>query len=82
MIFVQIVPEDSAVVHGMVDTFSLALHKHHIDLVKYTSAGDHAFQTVADQIGDMIKNAEQKTKHNWQHEIQVQSKYQVLIDMI
>ena len=70
----QIVPKMSAVVPGAVDTVAIALHKHHIDLVKYSSEQDGAFETVSDQLGVMIESAPQKVTVSWQHEMKMKSK--------
>ena len=59
-------------VAGVPDTSAIALHKHHVNLVKFTSA-DPDFETVADQIGIMVKNTPQKIDDNWKHEFKVKS---------
>jgi hypothetical protein len=68
-ITVQIVPKDSAVVPGTPDAHAIALHKNHIDLVKFKSEDDHGFKAVTDQISVMVKNAGSKIKSNWDHEL-------------
>ena len=56
----------------MPDASAIALHKHHVNLVKYTSA-DPDFEIVADQIGTMLKNTLEKIDDNWKHEFKVKS---------
>ena len=60
-------------VAGVPDTSAIALHKHHVNLVKYTSAGNPDFEIVADQIGIMVKNTLEKIDDNWKHEFKVRS---------
>ena len=50
------------------DTVVIALHKHHISLVKYTSAEDQSYKIVIDQLGVMMKSVIQKIGENWKHE--------------
>ena len=56
-------------VPGLVNTDAIALHKHHIDLIKFTSRDDHAFQIVVDQINVMVRNATLKIKSNWDYDL-------------
>jgi predicted transposase YbfD/YdcC len=44
---------------------AIALHKNHIDMVKFKSEDDHGFKVVADQIDAMVRNAAVKIKNNW-----------------
>ena len=64
----------SATVPGAINTMAIALHKHHIDLVKYGSEHDSAFETVADQIGDMVKSEFPEVTQHWQLEMNLKSK--------
>jgi hypothetical protein len=63
----QIVPATSAVVPA-VDAIAIALPKDHIDIVKYSSVDDLAFQTVLHHISFMIQDAIPKVTHNWERE--------------
>jgi len=65
---VMIVPKASAVISEVADTVAIALHKHHIDLVKFASAQDQSFEIVVDQIGVMMKSVIKKIDENWKHE--------------
>ena len=60
-----------AVIPGAENVDALPLHKHHIDMVKYTSAEDLAFQTVVTWIKSMAQVAVSKVHSNWQQEIRM-----------
>jgi len=72
--YMQIVPKDSAVVLGVAGSDAIALHKHHIDLVKFSSK-DQDFETVVNHIGIMMEGAIPKIDDNWKHEITMKSEY-------
>ena len=61
-------------VPGVADSITIPLHKHHLNLVKFSSTRDQAFDIVADQIDIMMKFTMQKIGHNWEHEIALKSK--------
>jgi hypothetical protein len=60
-----------AVIPGAENVDALPLHKHHIDMVKYSSADDLAFQTVVTWIKSMAQVAVSKVHSNWQQEIRM-----------
>ena len=60
-----------AVIPGAENVDALPLHKHHIDMVKYSSADDLAFQTVVTWIKSMAQVALSKVHGNWQQEIRM-----------
>jgi len=60
-----------AVIPGAENVDALPLHKHHIDMVKYGSADDLAFQTVVTWIKSMAHVAVSKVHSNWQQEIRM-----------
>ena len=60
-----------AVIPGAENVDALPLHKHHIDMVKYSSAEDLAFQTVVTWIKSMAQVAVSKVHSNWQQEIRM-----------
>jgi len=62
---IMIVPRTSAVVSGATNSVAIALHKHHIDLVKYSSEHDGAFETVSDQISVMMKSGFLEVTDSW-----------------
>ena len=62
-----------AVIPGAVDADALPLHKHHINMVKYSSADDLAFQTVLTCIKSMAQVAVSEVHSNWQQEIGMRS---------
>jgi hypothetical protein len=67
------VPATLAVVVGAVDADALPLHKHHIDLVKYSSADDLAFRTVLPCVQLMIQMAMPEVHSNWEQEFKMRS---------
>ena len=71
--YCQIVPAALAAIPGAVDADALPLHKHHIDMVKYSSADDLAFQTVLNCIKSMAQVAVSEVHSNWQQEIRMRS---------
>ena len=52
-------------VPGAASTDAIALHKDHIDLVKFASSDDHGFQVVVHQIDVMVEGTALKVKSNW-----------------
>ena len=66
-------PEALAVVHGAVNVDALPLHKHHINMVKYRSADDLAFQTVLPHIKLMSQMAVSEVHGNWEREFRMRS---------
>ena len=52
-------------VPGAARTDAIALHKDHVDLVKFSSSDDHGFQVVVHQIDVMMEDAALKIKNNW-----------------
>ena len=62
-----------AVIPGAVDADALPLHKHHMDMVKYSSANDLAFQTVLSHIKCVAQVAVSEVHNNWQQEIRMRS---------
>ena len=69
-------PAASAVVPGTIDADAIPLHKHHINIVKFSSANDLAFQTVLSCITSMVQVAVLKVNCNWEREIEINSKLQ------
>jgi len=67
----MIVPAALAVIPGAENVEALPLHKHHIDMVKYSSADDLAFQTVVTWIKSMAQVAVSKVHSSWQQEIRM-----------
>jgi hypothetical protein len=67
------VPVASAVVPGTIDADAIPLHKHHINIVKFSSANDLAFQTVLSCINSMVQPAVLKVNSNWEREIEIKS---------
>ena len=59
-------PKALAVIPGAVDADALPLHKDHIDMVKYSSADDLAFQTVLTCIKSMAQVAVPEVHSNQQ----------------
>jgi hypothetical protein len=72
------VPVASAVVPGTIDADAIPLHKHHINIVKFSSANDLAFQTVLSSITSMVQVAVLKVNSNWEREIEKKSKLQIV----
>jgi len=68
---ILIVPAASAVVPGTIDADAIPLHKHHINMVKFSSANDLAFQTVLSCITSMVQVAVLKVNHNWERGIEI-----------
>ncbi len=62
-----------AVIPGAVDAGALPLHKHHIDMVKYSSVDDLAFRTVVTHIKSMAEVAVSEVHSNWQQETRMRS---------
>ena len=62
-----------AVIPGAVDANALPLHKHHIDMVKYSSVDDLAFWTVITHIKSMAEVAVSEVHSNWQQEFGMRS---------
>ena len=62
-----------AVIPGAVNADALPLHKHHIDMVKYSSVDDLAFQTVVTHIKSMAEVAVLDVHSTWQQEIRMRS---------
>ena len=62
-----------AVIPGAVDADALPLHKHHMDMVKYSSTNDLAFQTVLTSIKSVAQVAVSEVHNNWQQEIRMRS---------
>jgi len=62
-----------AVIPGAVDADALPLHKHHIDMVKYSSVDDLAFRTVVTHIKSMAEVAVLEVHSNWQQDIRMRS---------
>lgn len=59
---------------GATNSVAIALHKHHIDLVKYSSEHDGAFETVSDNIRVMIKSGFLEVTDSWLFEMKMKSK--------
>ena len=66
-------PETLAVVHGAVNVDALPLHKHHINMVKYSSTDDLAFQTVLPHIKLMSLVAVSEVHGSWEREFKMRS---------
>jgi hypothetical protein len=62
-----------AVVRGAVNVDALPLHKHHISMVKYSSADDLAFQIVLPHIKLMFQVAVPEVQGNWVREFKMRS---------
>jgi hypothetical protein len=62
-----------AVVRGAVNVDALPLHKHHINMVKYSSADDLAFQIVLPHIKLMFQVAVLEVHGNWEREFKMRS---------
>jgi hypothetical protein len=54
-----------------VDAEALPLHKHHINMVKYGSADDLAFQTVLPHIKGMVQRAVSEVHSSWKQEMKM-----------
>jgi hypothetical protein len=67
------VPEALAVVRGAVNVDAIPLHKHHINMVKYSSADDLAFQTVLPHIKLMSQMAVSGVHGSWEQEFKMRS---------
>jgi hypothetical protein len=72
------------VVPGTIDADAIPLHKHHINIVKFSSANDLAFQTLLPHISSMVQVAVSKVNNNWEREIEIESKSlaAVLVDWV
>ena len=66
-------PEALAVVRGAVNVDALPLHKHHINMVKYDSADDLAFQMVLTHIKLMSQVATMEVHASWEQEFKRRS---------
>ncbi|KAI5842141.1 hypothetical protein DFP73DRAFT_498411 [Morchella snyderi] len=61
-----VVPKDSAVVPGAVDTEIYAVHSDHHRMVQYTSSEDKGFENASRCILEMVKGAPGAVKGNWE----------------
>jgi hypothetical protein len=73
------VPTASAVVPGTVGADAIPLHKHHINIVKFGSVDDLAFQTVLTCINSMVQAAVAIVNSNWEWEIKMRSQSLAII---
>ena len=61
----QIVPRHSAVVPGAVDVEEIAIHKDHIQMVKFESADEDSFRRISWPIHSMVMEAPTAIEGNW-----------------
>jgi hypothetical protein len=65
----QIVPKSSAVVPGTKDADAFAIHKDHVNMVKFASVEDGDFQTVSTVLVLLAQSAPNKIIEKWkQHQ--------------
>lgn len=61
----KIVPKWSAALPGAVNAEIIPIQKDHISMVKFTSAEDNDFTTIAGTIRRMMKTSEDRVTRNW-----------------
>jgi hypothetical protein len=66
------VPSDLAVIPGAIDA-GVLLHKHHINMVKFSSTDDPDYRTILSHINSMVQGAVQEVNSNWEREIKMRS---------
>jgi hypothetical protein len=67
------VPSNLAVIPGIVDADAVPLHKHHINMVKFSSTDDLDFRTVLRCIKFMVQMATPEVRSSWEREIKIRS---------
>jgi hypothetical protein len=59
------VPRDSAVLPGVANAQSAAIHANHIDMVKFASAEDPGYKVVSQHLQLWARDAPKATKARW-----------------